>query len=152
MAAATTERDRNGGPLLPSKGTFPVAANTLIYKGTMVALTNVSGVDHAIAAVDGNGDIVGVAAHTINNLTGSSLGGAAGATDVEVEYGLSSFELSGTAPRAGQKVFALDNQTVTLDDDSGSRGFAGICSEVRTLNGRSLVLVHQNPVTMGLGT
>jgi hypothetical protein len=128
MTATTTEHLPRFAGLAPAHGTFPIAANTLILKGTLVA-KNAS--DQAVPPGAGF-PIVGVAEATYDNRTGSSNGGAAGAVDVELSYGVFGYLLDGSSatPSPGDVLFAVDNQTVSTDP-TGSRGVAGICSEVR---------------------
>jgi len=116
---------------LPRKGTAPMAANTLIQGKTLVSL-NAAG--NAVAPTDGDGFAVyGVSSATYDNRTGSEAGGLAGDADVEVEFGVFGFAYVSAdgVPEPGDKLYVVDNQTVSVDSSGGARGFAGICSEVR---------------------
>ncbi|HEY3498175.1 MAG TPA: hypothetical protein VGK73_25930 [Polyangiaceae bacterium] len=127
MADTTTERLPRYTGEIPHKGTSPIAANTLLFKGQIVC-EDADG----RANVPGAGrNALGVCAATYNNRTGSPSGGAAGAVDAEIEYGVQGFTYLGTAPRKGQVVYVVDNQTVSLDP-AGSRGIAGVCSETKS--------------------
>jgi hypothetical protein len=127
MADTTTERLPRYTGEIPHKGTAPIAANTLLYKGQIVCQDA-----DGRAAVPGAGrNAMGVCAATYNNRTGAPSGGAAGAVDAEIEYGVQGFAYTGTAPKRGQVVYVVDNQTVSLDA-TGSRGVAGICSETKS--------------------
>lgn len=121
----------------PSRGTFPIKANTQIFKGSIV------GVDSAGRAMPGdtiaNGclRVVGKASATYDNRTGSVLGGAAGAVDVEVEYGVFAwdFKTGGgddiDATNVGEACFVVDDHTVALTDNTDTRAVLGMITEVR---------------------
>jgi hypothetical protein len=127
MADTTTERTPRYTGEIPHKGTLPMAANTLLFKGQIVTIDSAGR-----AAVPGPGqNAAGVSAATYNNRTGAPSGGAADALDAEIEYGVQGFAYTGTAPKRGQVVYVVDNQTVSLDP-TGSRGVAGICSETKS--------------------
>lgn len=147
MTATTTARLTTAGSPLPSMGTIPMAANTLILKGTIVSL-NASG--YAVPATDGDGfPAMGRANATYDNRTGSEAGGLAGDLDCEVEYGVFAFDISGDAPSPGDLMFTVDNQTVSADSDSSARGVAGYCCEVRAENGRNQAFVWFGPHVTG---
>lgn len=111
----------------PARGTFPVAANTLIKRGDIVQI-NASG--YAIPGAASNGfRAVGVADSEVNNLTGSDNGGAAGAVDIEVEYGIFEMTLTGSAILPGDAVYVAGPQSVTATP--GTNGPAGFCHEIR---------------------
>lgn len=137
--ATTSERLTVTKGEFPHKGTYPVAANVVIYKGTIVQL---DASNRAIpGAITQAGIAVGIAAATYNNT-----GGAAAAFDVEVEHGVHGLKANGTAPACGDKVFVHDNETVTLDAASAANGPAGIVAEVRD----GLTFVHMSPTVAGL--
>lgn len=146
MTATTTERLTESTLGAPARGTYPIAANTLIRKGWQVAL-NASG--QAVPAdTIANGALfaVGSSHATYDNRTGSTLGGAAAACDVEVRFGVNAWLSAATTNEileadVGRKVFMLDNQTVSLTDQGGTLGPSGIATEVR--NG--MVWVYQGP-------
>lgn len=134
MASTTLFRDTEHAGDMPKRGTFPAAANKYFPKGTIV---QIDASDRATPGADGNGfHAAGVSAASYDNRTGSEFGGAAAAIDIEVEYGVFGFDYSGT-PSPGQTVYVVDNQTVSDDSDSGQRGVAGVCTEVR--NGQCYV-------------
>lgn len=142
MAATTTVRNTEFAGLSPARGTYPVAANTLIIKGTIVCL-NASG--QAVPGVDGEGfHAIGKASHTLDNRTGSDLGGAAAAADVEVEFGVFGF-IGSDSPATNDVVYVVDNQTVSAADPDTDRGLAGVVTEVR--NG--LTYVFMGPHVVG---
>lgn len=115
--------------LVPARVTLPMAADELILKGTIVCI---NGDARAVAGVDGEGfAAVGKASANFDNRTGSEAGGGAGDISCEAECGVFSFAYTGTVPEPGQVVYVVDNQTVSLDSDSGQRGIAGYVSEVR---------------------
>jgi hypothetical protein len=128
MTATVTQRNTPFVGIVPSKGTLPVAANELILKGTIVC-SNASAL--AVAGVDGEGfAAIGKASATADNRTTAPEGGGAGAINVEIEFGVFGWLFSGDTPEPGQVVFVVDNQTVSVDSDSGARGIAGYVSEV----------------------
>lgn len=111
MASTGVARLTKFAGLTPAMGTYPLAADTVIPKGTLVTI-NSSG----NAVDDGSGvRCVGVASHTVNNATGSENGGLAGGADVETNYGIHEFVCADADVLPGDIVYALDNQTVTKD-------------------------------------
>lgn len=145
MTATTVERINKFAGEFPHRGTLPSAANMLHLKNTFVCKDSAGRAANVAAGLP----VYGVAEATFLNRTTDPSGGAAGAIDVEVAFGVWGFLLSGTAPTPGQVVYAVDNQTVSIDP-TGSRGIAGICSEVRTENGVSVVYVFVGPVALAL--
>jgi hypothetical protein len=130
MASRTVARLTDRGPAVPSMGTFPALANTLYPKDTIVTV-NADGRAVSPSSADSSGlPAVGIAKATFDNRTGSEMGGANDSGEIEVDYGTFGFDYIGTAPKPGQRVFVVDNQTVSADP-SGGRGFAGVCSETR---------------------
>jgi hypothetical protein len=146
MSDITTERLPKYTGEIPHKGTVPMAANTLLYKGQIVTQDSAGR-----AAVPGAGqNAVGISCATYNNRTGAPSGGAADAINAEVEFGVQGLAYTGTAPKRGQVVYVVDNQTVSLDP-TGSRGVAGICSE--TKNGTyddGLCYVFMGPLAVAM--
>ncbi len=133
MSSTTTYRDTEYAGPIPTRGTYPAAANKLFPKGTIVQRDS-SGRATPGAAANGL-PAVGVSNATYNNLTGAPDGaGANDAIDVETLSGVFGFDYVGT-PLPGETVWVLDNQTVT--DTASSNGVAGVCSEVR--NGQCYV-------------
>jgi hypothetical protein len=129
MSATTVERTKRFAGLVPGRGTLSAAANKLFLKGTIV---QIDAAGRATPGVDGNGfHAAGVASSTFYNRTTDPSGGGADAIDVEVEYGVFGFYFTGTTPEPGQTVWVVDNQTVSTDSDTGARGVAGVCLEVR---------------------
>lgn len=132
------------GPALPAMGTFPSSANTLYPKGTIVTRSSAGrAVSPSTADLSGN-PAVGVAKATFINTTGSEMGGLDDSGFIETDYGVHFFSYVGTAPLTGQVLYVVDNQTVSTDPSTG-RGVAGICSEVRTLNGVAKAGVFMGP-------
>lgn len=124
MTATTVARlSKTSGPL-PARGTMGVAANTLLLKGT-IAVKDTNGYANVPAA---GRNAVGVLASTYDNRTTSrySAGGAA-EIDAEIDFGEFEFTYSGTAPKMGEVLFVIDNQTVGVDSSGGTRGVAGFC-------------------------
>jgi hypothetical protein len=112
MAAATKDRDSKVKLSARRLRTFPVAASTIIYKGTLVML-NSAGNAVPAAATGGDGrPIKGIATAKVDNSAG-----AAGAKKVEVETGVHKLKNDGTQTlvdptHLGQLCYALDDQTV----------------------------------------
>ncbi len=132
------------GPALPAMGTFPSSANTLYPKGTIVTRSSAGrAVSPSTADLSGN-PAVGVAKATFLNRTGDEMGGLDDSGFVETDYGVHFFVYVGAAPLTGQVLYVVDNQTVSVDPSTG-RGVAGICSEVRTLNGVAKAGVFMGP-------
>lgn len=128
MAVTTAKLFQRKGQL-PDRVTTPMAANTIVYKGAMVQ-QDADG--RAINAVAGNGfPVICVCPSNFDNRTGSEAGGAADAITCVGNAGVFGFKVNGTAAKAGEVVYCHDNETVTLDDDSGANGFAGVVVEVR---------------------
>lgn len=131
--AATTARLTESKGRHVNVGTFPIAANTRLFKGTIVQI-NASG--QAVAAADGNGfRAVGRSRATYDNTTGSDAGGTAGDLDAQVEYGVFGWAgEAGALPTIGDRCYVVDNETVSTTSTSSSgelRGYAGKCVEVR---------------------
>jgi hypothetical protein len=141
MSATTDFRDTEFAGPIPAKGTLEQAADTLIYGGTIVTIDD-----------DGRADVVtagqhaaGVALQDYDNRTTAPEGGGAGAIDVQVLFGIFGLEYTGTAPEPGQVVYVVDNQTVSIDSSSGTRGVAGYCVEQR----HGLCYTFMSPVVAG---
>lgn len=146
MADITAERLPKYTGEIPGKGTYSMAANTLLFKGQIVTQDSAGR-----AAVPGAGqNAVGISNATYNNRTGAPSGGAADAIKAEVEYGVQGLVFTGTAPKPGQVVYVVDNQTVSLDP-TGSRGIAGICSETKNATGDDgLCYVFMGPLALAM--
>jgi len=144
MTATVTARNTDGQINVPSMGTYPIAANTIILKGTIVTL-NASA--QATPGVDGEGfNMVGTAVSTVDNRTTAPSGGAAGAEDIEVTFGVEGWFIDGTTPLAMQLVYVVDNQTVSTSSAGGTRGVAGFVTEVRDdVFGTAQAYVHAGP-------
>ena len=148
MASTTTFLMQEKGPPIPAQGSYPMAANTLIPGGTLVTIDS-SGNANSPATNDASGNpAVGIAKLTYNNKTGSPAGGSAGDLTCEVVYGVGGFAISGTTPKARDRVYVVDNQTVSIDQN-GTRGFAGVVIEVRTINGVAQAFVFVGPIAPG---
>lgn len=143
MTATTQYRMTPTAGEYPHRGTLEVAANTLCLGGT-IACVNSDG-RTTPGALDAGLAAIGKYSHTSANLTTSESGGAAGAVSADIEYGVFGWAYSGTAPKPGQVVFVLDNQTVTIDSNAGARGIAGYCAEL--VDG--LCWVYMGPTVAG---
>jgi hypothetical protein len=134
MAALIQERLTKFAGVVPARGTYPIAANTRIFKGSLVVLNSSGQAIPGNTAANGAAIAVGKASHTLNNLTGSELGGAAGAADIEVEYGVFQWETAGgadliEADDVGKLAYVVDDQTVAIV--ATGRVAAGCITEVR---------------------
>jgi hypothetical protein len=153
MTALAQERltDEAGKPS-PSRGTYPIAANTRIFKGSLVCLDAAGRAIPGGLIAAGATVAVGKASSTVDNRTGSALGGAAEAADVEVEFGVFAFESAGAADQiaqteVGKLVYVVDDQTVAKTSGTSTRIVAGPLTEWR--NGQAWVYMgpHVFPLT-----
>lgn len=130
MTATTTARmNKTAGFGLPRFGTYGAAANSLFLKETLVVRDSAG---RAAVPTDGDGlDCIGVARNTYDNRTGSEYGGAADAIDVEVTYDVVECDIDGDTPLAKDVVYVVDNKTVSVSSNGGTRGIAGVVTEVR---------------------
>ncbi len=133
MTALAIERLTPFAGITPARGTYPIAANTRIFKGSLVAINSSGQAIPATTAAGGAVKIVGVSSATYDNRNGSELGGLAAAVDVEVTFGVFGFKTSTiAADDIGTVAYALDDQTVELTDGGGAaRRPAGVITEVR---------------------
>ncbi len=137
MTATTTPRTTSSAALVPAKATLGVAAAVLILKGTLVSVDASGDAD----VITNGQDIVGVASATYDNRDG-----LARAINAELDFGVFEFFYTGTAPEIGQVLFAVDNQTVSVDSNGGVRGVAGFA----TANGvSSKVKLWVSPISGG---
>jgi hypothetical protein len=140
MAATTVGISTLVSEEYPKQGDFPIAANTIIYGGSIV-VRDASGRAAQPAA---GFPAMGIATNTFDNRTAAESGGAAGALDANVKYGVAWVKYSGTAPMPGEKVYVLDNQTVTLT--ASTNGLAGACvAAARMIEGAMKVGVAMGP-------
>jgi hypothetical protein len=73
---------------VPTNVTLAIEANTLIEAGDIVIQNANKRAIQGAAAAGAALIVVGIAKHTVDNRTGSALGGAAGAADIDCERGL----------------------------------------------------------------
>lgn len=119
--------------LLPARGSHPIKANVYIKKGGMVALDSAGRAMPAGLAAGGSVTCVGKSSATYDNRTGSALGGAADACNVEVEYGVFAWENYGSDEVTDLGVvYVQDDQTVAATNGSDTRIIAGFASEIRS--------------------
>jgi hypothetical protein len=153
MTATATERLTKDYGVVPCKGSFPQAANTLIYKGTFVSIDSAGRANPYAESSNGSAslNIVGVAAASFDNRTTAPEGGGAGSIITEVEYGVREFPYSGTAPTPGCVLWAIDNQTVSIESactaGGGTSGLVGYCVSVDTTAATCRVLL--GPTVVG---
>ncbi len=118
-------------------GSLPVKANTKYPKGTMVARD----ADGRAARPAAGLLINGVSEGDFDNTSAGPLGNQGNdAYNVELAYGVHKFDYDGDAPKANELCYAVDNHTVSLDSDGGTRGVAGICTETGS-DDKVLVLI-----------
>jgi hypothetical protein len=108
--------------------TLPMAASTTVYGGTMVAVL-ANGTGAVPAGTASSGRAVGVACDTVAN------GAVAGVESVTLEQGTFHFANSSAGDEIGiehigEACYVVDDQTVALTDDSGSRVIAGAIADV----------------------
>lgn len=153
MTAATQDvkSDKEGTEELPDIPlyAFPVETNTQIFGGTMVA-TNAAG--NAVPASAAGAKIVwGRCERQINNLNTNAPFGAAGAQFVLVRKGIFYQNQDATIAQAnvGQNCFAVDDNTVSLSDNGGTRPYAGVIQPIAKNATKSLATTDQVPVWLG---
>jgi hypothetical protein len=137
MTALSLERMTDFAGTIPSRGTFPIKANTRIFKGALVGIDSSGRAMPGDTIANGCVAVVGKASATYDNRTGSELGGSAGAVDVEVEFGVFGW-VSKTgggddiaADDVGKVCFVVDDQAVALTNNTDTRAIAGLITEVR---------------------
>lgn len=135
MTALAQERmtDAAGTAGHPSRGTYGIKANTRVFKGAIVCLDSAGRAMPGDTIANGALFAVGKSSTTIDNRTGSTLGGAADAADVEVEFGVFGFENGDSiaASDVGAIAYVVDDQTVAKSSSTGARCIAGVITEVR---------------------
>lgn len=130
MARTDSARLTEKGPAISAMVTLSTAANSLYPKGTLVGRT-AAGRAHSYATADASGfPVMGVSKNTYDNRTNSEMGGLDDSGLVELDCCIVGFPFTGATPLPGDKLYAVDNQTVSVDPGV-DRGFAGYCTEVR---------------------
>jgi hypothetical protein len=123
MAALTAERNTPTMGASGFKASYPVAAATKIYKGSLVAL-------------DASGNLIpGAVATTLTSCgialeTADNSAGAAAAINCEVQEAVARFVNSNSMTKAaiGNLVYYVDDQSVTSVSTGAS--IAGVCVQV----------------------
>lgn len=139
MAASTAARFDLASVQEVSSLTFPVAASTTIYQGTLVAI-NAAG--NALAAADTAGlVVVGIANQTVNNA-----GGAAGALSIEVQplQTLNNVEVYAVNPLqtwVGFLVYIVDDHTAALATSTANDIVLGRVVQVNQTGASGKILV-----------
>lgn len=148
MSAITERmRDTEFAGLVPARGSYPIKANVWIKKGSIVALDSADRAMPAGLAAGGSVKVVGKASAEYDNRTGSVMGGAAGATNVEVEFGVFGFDNYGSDEvTTTGVVYVQDDQTVAATNGSDTRIEAGFATEIR--NGQ--VYLWMGPHVQGM--
>lgn len=129
-------------------------ANTLVIGGT-IACVDADG--RAAGPADANvveqvaaRNAVGVFRADFDNRTTAPEGGGAGAINAEIKCGVFGFGAEENhEPAPGDVCYIVDNQTVSTDDGTGTRGLAGYCTAVETLNGIAVYYVFISPAVTG---
>jgi hypothetical protein len=153
MTATTVERNTKDFGVVPCKGTFPQAANTLVLKGTFVSIDSSGNANPYAESTDGSAslNVVGIAKATFDNRTTAPEGGGAGAINTEVEYGVREVPYAGSDPTPGCVLWAIDNQTVSIESTctagGGTSGLVGYCVSVDTTASTCRVLL--GPTVVG---
>ncbi len=148
MTALAMERMTPFAGVMPSRGTFPIAANVIIYKGALVGLNSSGQAVPGDTIANGCLAAVGKASATYDND-----GGSAAALDVEVEYGEFGYisKTGGgddiTADDVGKVCFVVDDQTVALTSNTDTRGIAGFITQV---DDNDTVFVWMGPHVAGM--
>lgn len=106
-------------------GTLPAQANVKYPPGTMVARDANGRASRPAAGLP----IAGVSEGEFDNTASGPLGvaGANDAINVELSIGVHTFKYTGTAPKQGEIVYAVDNVTVQLTPST--LGIAGVVTE-----------------------
>jgi hypothetical protein len=146
MANATTEIMTDYSGPIPAHATYSMAAGYKALKGT-IACQDANG-RAAPPIAPGTAGIP--AAGVVEAATVDNTSGANDALSVELALGVHTFAYVQTAPKPQAKMYVVDNQTVsaTISDGTANRGFAGICTEVDTVN--SVCKVFISPLNGGL--
>lgn len=131
MASQTTFRLSENAQPLPMRGTFGASANTYYPGGCMVTRTAAGRAFNPTTADVSGQPCCGVSRATVDNRTGAELGGLDDSVDIETDFGVFGFDISGTTPVPFDELFVVDNHTVSIDSLGGTRGRAGVCCEVR---------------------
>lgn len=147
MTALALERLTKFAGVVPSRGTFPIAADVKIFKGALV------GIDASGRAVPGDTIAAGcLSALGKASATYDNTDGAAAAMDVEVEFGVFqyAFKTGGgddiAADDVGKVCYVVDDQTVALTSNTDTRGIAGFITEFRD----SKPYVYMGPHVAGM--
>lgn len=134
----------------PTRGNYPIKANVRIFKGAIVGLDSAGRAMPADTLANGCLIIVGKSSATYDNRTGSALGGAAGAVNVDVEFG--TFEAANstagdaiTAAHVGSTCYGVDDQTVAHTSNTQTRPIAGLVIGLKGVK----VLVYMGPHVAG---
>lgn len=146
------ERDTTYAGAIPARVTLPIAANTRIFAGSLVG-ENSSGQAIPATTIATCVRVIGKASATYDNRTGSVLGGLAGACDVEIETGVFNWANSAggdaiAADDIGKLCYAVDDQTVALTSNAGTRPIAGLIADYRAAKagGAAVPFVFTNPI------
>lgn len=116
----------------PNRGgselSLPVAANTLIHAGAMVAVNGLSLATPGATSTTLRG--IGVAIERADNT-----GGAAGAVNVRIRRGVWRYKNSAAGDLValkdiGKNCYMVDDETLALTDGGASRSIAGIIHDV----------------------
>lgn len=135
MTVLAIERMTKFAGVVPTRGTYPIKANVRIFKGAAVGLDSAGRAMPGDTIANGCLVVVGKASATYDNRTGSVLGGAAAAVDVEVEFGTYQwdFKTGGgddiAADDIGKVCFIVDDHTVALTNNTDTRAIAGLITE-----------------------
>lgn len=135
---ATLSSARNTRERLALDFGYPVAANAVIYAGSMVTLTAAG---YARNGAQGGTRVVGVSQENVNNT-----GGADGAKTVKVKRGCFQYlnlpaDLV-TAADIGADCYLVDDETVARTNNAGARVIAGKVVSIEMMGTTSTVWVQ----------
>lgn len=142
MTATTIERLTPFAGVTASRATLPIAASTKLLKGTIVCQDA-----NGRAAVPSAAGTAGIPAAGIARATYDNSAGDDDAIDAEITVGLVELAYTGDAPKRGEIVYVVDNQTVALSSNDGGgkvRGVAGIVTATST--GKCVVWINAHVV------
>ena len=150
MASQNTATLATKAGQIPARGTIPAAANQYFPLNTIVQI-DANGRAVSPGTADASGlPMFGVSKASYDNRTGSYFGGANDAFDVDVDFGVVAYQVVGTVPKPRDKLYVVDNVTVSASSNGGTRGFAGICTEVQVRNGITFAYFWCGPHVVGL--
>lgn len=152
--SATRLTDIVGGVAIPRKNERPVRNGVTLYKGGMVAADSAGNyvpAGNANAATACQGVLMEVDAVN-ETVTGNATGTELARLTVGIFWFDNSAGVSAvTAANLGQVCYAVDDETVSLDDANGTLYPAGVVTDVDATLGVAVSIIPQIPLTGSLG-